>query len=288
MVVKGGARVLKQWKVAMLGAGAIAEAMIDAFFHTGVLAPQQIHVVNRANKEKLLTLQHKYGVHASHNIEDAVAGADLILLCVKPKDAEEVLHHAAQLAPDDALYLSVVAGKSIDWMTKIIRTVQTERQQPQLPRVVRTMPNTSCVIRESATAYAVSANCTENDIQIVETLLRAIGTAYPMAENLLNAVTGLSGSGPAYFYYMVESLIQAGIDVGLDEKTAKSLVTQTIYGASHMLRYTGEAPEKLRADVTSPGGTTMAGIATLESHQFTLAVRVAVQSATQRAAELGE
>ena len=280
--------MLKQWKVAMLGAGAIAEAMVDAFCHTGVVAPEQIHVTNRSNRDKLLRLQAKYGVHASSGIDRAAEGADLVLLCVKPKDAAEVLQSAAQSAPGHALYLSVVAGKSIDWMTNLIRNAQEVREEVAWPRVVRTMPNTSCQVRESATAYAVSANCTETDVQVVETLLRAIGTAYPMDERLLNAVTGLSGSGPAYFYYMVEALTKAGVDVGLDEKTAKSLIAQTIYGAAHMLRHTGETPEKLRADVTSPGGTTMAGIAALEAREFELAVREAVQSATRRAAELGE
>ncbi len=280
--------MLKQWKIAMLGAGAIAEAMIDAFIHTNVLSPGQIHVINRTRKDKLQLLHDRFGIHPSLSVEDAVNEADLILLCVKPKDAGEVLAEAAKSAPDHALYLSVVAGKSIDWMTKIITASQEDRQERVEPKVVRTMPNTSCEIRESATAYATSPNCTEDDIQIVETLLRAIGTAYPIEERLLNAVTGLSGSGPAYFYYMVESMILAGLDVGLDEKTAKSLITQTIYGAAHMLRYTGDSPEKLRADVTSPGGTTMAGIATMEAHHFQQAVREAVQSATKRAAELGE
>ncbi len=280
--------MLKQWKIAMLGAGAIAEAMIDAFIHTNVLSPGQIHVINRSRKDKLQMLQDRFGVHASVSIEDAVNGADMILLCVKPKDAGEVLKQAAQKAPDHALYLSVAAGKSIEWMTNIIVSSQEEREKMVRPKVVRTMPNTSCEIRESATAYSISDNCTESDIQIVETLLRAIGTAYPIEEKLLNAVTGLSGSGPAYFYYMVESMILAGMDVGLDEKTAKSLITQTIYGAAHMLKYTGESPEKLRADVTSPGGTTMAGIAAMETRQFQQAVRDAVQSATRRAEELGE
>lgn len=272
----------------MLGAGAMAEAMIDAFCHTGIIAPAQIHVINRSNQDKLAFLQDKYGVHASPNLVAAVTDAQLVLLSVKPKDAETVLKEAACFAPDHALYLSVVAGKSIEWMSRIIMQGQAERATVVSPRVVRTMPNTSCLVRESATAYATSANCTEADIQIVETLLRAVGTAYPVKEDQLNAVTGLSGSGPAYFYYMVEALVKAGTDVGIDATTSLSLITQTIYGAAEMLKFTGKTPARLRADVTSPGGTTMAGITMMEQLGFEQAVRQAVINATRRAEELGE
>lgn len=272
----------------MVGAGAIAGALIDAFFHTGVVTPERIRVINRNNRDQLLRLQAKYRIHPCDSIAEAVTDADLVILSVKPKDAAEALQEAAKSAPDHALYLSVVAGKSIEWMTGLIRAAQSEREQVAWPRVVRTMPNTSCQVRESATAYAASANCTEVDIQNVEILLRAVGSAHPIEERLLDAVTGLSGSGPAYFYYMVESLAKAAIDVGLDEKTAKDLLAQTIYGAALMLRHTGETPEKLRSDVTSPGGTTMAGISVLEARDFQNAVRAAVQAAAKRATELGE
>jgi hypothetical protein len=139
------------------------------------------------------------------------------------------------------------------------------------------MPNTSSAVLESATGYALGAHCTKEDADIVHLMFGAVGTAYPLDEEQLDAVTGVSGSGPAYFYYMVECLVKAGVDMGLDEPTAAALVRQTLFGAAAMLRFSSDSPAALRERVTSPNGTTVAGLGVLSERGFEEAVREAVR-----------
>ncbi|WP_181362870.1 pyrroline-5-carboxylate reductase [Sulfoacidibacillus thermotolerans] len=276
--------VLNGLHITFIGAGSIAEALIKGLSETGMSKTAYLHVTNRSNHERLNDLKATYPIIAHSDLRDAVLQADILILCVKPKDVHSVLPLVARHARADALYLSVVAGCSIESMRQMITSVRTDSGDPH---IVRTMPNTSCAVRESATAYTMSKSCTTRDQSRVEAILHAVGRTYELTEDLLNAVTGLAGSGPAYVYYFVEALTRAGVDVGLDEATAYALVLQTLYGAAHMLRASNETPATLRKRVTSPGGTTFAGIATLKQHGFETAVRQAVIRATQRAEELG-
>jgi len=276
--------------IAFIGAGAIAEALLKGICHTGVTSPSRLAVTNKTQRERLDFLAATYGIKACSSYAEAVKDADVIFLCTKPKDLVAALTEAARYAPANALYISVAAGCSIALIEDVIRCsqplVETGRQAVA-PRVIRTMPNTSSAVLESATAYALGAACSEEDAALAHTLLTAVGRSYRIDEAKLDAVTGLSGTGPAYVYYLVEALILAGTDVGLDHETAVALVTQTLIGAATMLRQSGESPAALRQRVTSPGGTTMAGIAALDEHGFTFAVREAVARATARSAELG-
>ncbi|MHB1629833.1 MAG: pyrroline-5-carboxylate reductase [Bacilli bacterium] len=273
--------------IAFIGAGSIAEALIKGLCQTGIASPRRIAVTNRRSRDRLAWLKETYGVRVYPDMRDTVWSADVIILCTKPNDVHQALATVARHASPDALYLSVAAGCTIASIADRIAAHHPEGQHRARPRVVRTMPNTSCAVLESATAYALGDTCTEADRRTVEAILGAVGSAYPVEEHLLNAVTGLSGSGPAYVYYLVEAMTSAGVDAGLDEQTAFSMVAQTLYGAARMLQSSGQSPAFLRERVTSPGGTTFAAISTLDQHGFSTAVLQAVRSATVRAEQLG-
>lgn len=283
---------LRDLTIAFVGAGSIAEALIKGMVSTGTAKAGNIRVTNRSRRERLEALNAAYGVVPSPNADAAVDGADVVVLCPKPADMAAAIANIGSAASPDALYISVAAGPSIAWISSEL-VAAWARGRPHAtgeirrPRVARTMPNTSCAVLESATGYAMGTHCTRDDADIVHLMFGAVGTAYPLDEEQLDAVTGLSGSGPAYFYFMVECLTRAGIDVGLDESTAAALVLQTLFGAAAMLRFTAETPAVLRERVTSPGGTTQAGIGVLRESGFEEAVRRAVARATERAAEMG-
>ncbi|KUO94959.1 pyrroline-5-carboxylate reductase [Ferroacidibacillus organovorans] len=270
-----------------LGAGAIAEALIRGLTTTGVARPEQIHVTNRGNRSRLEELQLRYGVNTYALASDALAHVDVILICTKPRDVPTALTTIAPFVPRDVLYVSIAAGVSIATIESSLTTAKGCLDRSR-KRIVRAMPNTSSVVLCSATGYALSHACTPEDEAVVRTLLSAVGRAYPLDESLLNAVTGLSGSGPAYVYYLAEAMTQGGIDVGLDPHTATELVVETLFGAAQMLRERVAPPTALRKQVTSPNGTTMAGLAVLDAYSFTDAVRAAIKRATERSAELGD
>ncbi|MCY0875796.1 MAG: pyrroline-5-carboxylate reductase [Firmicutes bacterium] len=275
--------------IAFVGAGSITEALLRGMITTGTTLPSAIRVTNRSNRERRLMLAQTFGIRACDTVEETVREAGIIFLCMKPKDVAQSLSEIARFASPDALYISVAAGCSLALMMAVIEQTRQIEESPtsRQPRIIRAMPNTSCAVLESATAYALGPACTEHDAARAEHLLRAVGACYRMHEEQLDAVTGLSGSGPAYVYYLVEALTQAGIAVGLREDVTISLVTQTLVGAAAMLRQTDVTPAVLRERVTSPGGTTMAGIGVLEERGFKEAVRLAVIAATRRATELG-
>lgn len=274
--------------IAFVGAGAIAEALIRGICQTGVASAAQLTVTNKNTPARRLHLADTYGVRACDSIAAAVQAAEVILICVKPKDVGAALAETARYARADALYVSVAAGCSIAWMTDVIQSARSHDAAPGAVRLIRTMPNTSCAVLESASAYALGAACTEADGALVERLLGAVGTCHRLEESQLDAVTGLSGTGPAYVYYLVEALTDAGAAAGLDPDVAYALVTQTLIGAAAMIRQTGDGPATLRERVTSPGGTTMAGLAVLRDYEFAEAIGAAVRAATARSAELGQ
>lgn len=281
---------LREKKIAVIGAGAIAEALIKGMCSTGVAKAERIFVVNRSRRERLDFLAQTYGVHASSSAV-AADGADVVVLCPKPVDMAQALTDIARFSSPDALYISVAAGCSIGWIQETLslaRRASSSGVPESLPRVARTMPNTSCAVLESATGYAMGENCTWQDAEMVHEMFGAVGTAYALDEEQMNAVTGLSGSGPAYVYYLVEGLTKAGVAAGLDEDTSAALVVQTLVGAAAMLRFSAQSPTVLRERVTSPGGTTMAGIGALQELGFAEALREAVLRATKRAQQMGD
>jgi len=207
----------------------------------------------------------------------AVADAGLVVVAVKPGDVVAALEQCATTLPEQALVLSIAAGVTLDTL---------ETAAPDRP-IVRAMPNTAALVRRGAAAIAPGKHATDADLDMAERVLGAVGVVVRVPESLLDAVTGLSGSGPAYVFLVAEALVEAGVLVGLDRDTAAKLAHQTLVGAATLLADGTEGPEALRAAVTSPGGTTAAGLQRLEAHGVRAAFLEAVEAATARSRELG-
>lgn len=265
-------------RIGFLGAGSISEAMIAGILKKHLLSPEQIFITNRNNQERLAELAQNYNVQVTQEKHEVCRNADILILAIKPKDAAEALMELRGSVHAGQLVISVIAGVS----TSLIQ----EWLGVSCP-VIRTMPNTSSAVGLSATGLACNYHVSEEQLQLATQLLGAIGEVYPVEEDELDIVTGLSGSGPAYIYYLVEAMVSAGTKAGLSREVARQLTLQTVLGAAHMLLDTNEEPALLRKKVTSPGGTTQAGLEVLESYHFQEAVTAAILRATERSRELG-
>lgn len=266
-------------KVAFIGAGSMAEAIIAGMVNTNYLRSNQIYVSNKVNKERLAALKDKYGIKGSLKKVEVIQEADIIVLATKPADVGNAILDCKEYIQENQLVVSVVAGISTNFIEKRIG---------KNVAVIRSMPNTSATIGFSATAICKGKFATDRHIAIAEQLFKAIGTVSVVEEEQMHIVTGISGSGPAYVYYLVEAMEKAAQAEGLSEDVAKQLITQTIIGAGQMLKYSKEPVSVLRENVTSPNGTTAAGLQTLKDYHFEEAVINCVKSATKRSIELGK
>jgi pyrroline-5-carboxylate reductase len=269
-------------KIVFVGAGSMAEAIIRGLLGTGVAKPEQLFAINRTNELKTSQLRELYKIHAT--CEPALAKAwiheaDIVVAGMKPQNAASSLLAYKTLINDRQLFISIIAGLSIDTIQDLIGD--------SIP-IVRTMPNTSSHIGLGATGISFSESVSEKQKQLTTTLFAAIGETVIVEESLINTVTSLSGSGPAYLYYVMEAMINAGIEGGLSAETAKLLTVQTVLGAASMVRHTGEHPVELRRKVTSPNGTTQAAITRLEEFRFQEALQIAMARCAERAEELRE
>lgn len=265
-------------KLSFIGAGSMAEAILSGILAKGFLQPRQIYVTNRDNQERLQHMEHTYNVHCSGDKKEVVEHADVIILSMKPKDITEALRSIRAHVRSDQLVISVLAGVSTEYISD-----ELDSKAP----VIRAMPNTSAMIGFSATAIAPGKFANDGHINTVKTLFQTIGTTTVVEEDDLHAVTGLSGSGPAYIYYLVEAMEEAAAEAGLKEDVAKELITQTLVGAAEMLKTSKEPPSVLREKITSPGGTTQAGLETLEKYNYQEALMACVKRAAERSIELG-
>ncbi|TYS57620.1 pyrroline-5-carboxylate reductase [Sutcliffiella horikoshii] len=266
-------------KIAFIGAGSMAEAIIAGLLKQGICAKEDITVTNKQDQQRLESLKDKYGVTIMENKEAAVKGANVIFLAMKPKDAKDGIQAIKSYVTKDQLIVSVLAGISTDVIQDLFE---------QELRVIRSMPNTSAAIGLSATAIAKGSLATESDLTLVQSLFSAIGLCTIVEEDQLHAVTGVSGSGPAYIYYIAEAMEKAALAQGLDTEVAKKLVSQTLIGAAHMLQETDKDAEVLRREVTSPGGTTQRGISVLDDWKVSEAFENCIKGATERSREMGE
>ncbi|RSK27739.1 pyrroline-5-carboxylate reductase [Bacillus sp. HMF5848] len=264
--------------IGFMGAGSMAEAMIGGMLKERLFAPGQILVTNRSNYERLYELRHKYGVQMIKQKPDIIKKANIVVLTMKPKDAVDGLQTIAPFIHEDQLIISVMAGVSTQSMIDILK---------KQVAIIRAMPNTSAAIGKSATAIALGRYATDTHLQKAKQLLETIGIVKVVNERDMHAITGLSGSGPAYVYYLVEAMEKAAIDIGLEASVAKELILQTIMGAAEMLQQSDKHPSILRREVTSPGGTTEAGIGVLEQHQYQEAMIACIKRATERSGEMG-
>ncbi|HLS89382.1 MAG TPA: pyrroline-5-carboxylate reductase [Sphingobacteriaceae bacterium] len=274
--VPGSTPSLANLQITFIGAGRIAQAMVEGLVAAG-LSADQIHLTNRGNRERLNHLQSRWGVNVHLDKASAVDGAHVVVLAVKPADMAEAVAQVKPHLTGEPLLISVAAGITLAALAE-----WTEDRYA----LVRAMPNSSSRVLASATALAFDEKCNDEHKALAEALFRTIGSVVVVPEDQMDAVTGLSGSGPAYIYRLVEGLMEAGRMAGLPDHLTRRLSIETLYGAAHMLARTGQEPTELRQEVTSPGGTTAAGLAVLEAHGFTEALQQAVMAATRRAGEL--
>lgn len=261
-----------------VGAGNICESMVKGLLSTGLVRPGDIRVSNRSNEERLNFLRNYYGIVPVTDKKTAASQADVIILAMKPQDIFPALQELSGSIQKNQLVISVLAG---------IPTSLIEDGLGIEVAVVRAMPNTSCAVLESATGLSEGRYTAPQQLNLAEEMFRMVGEVVIVEERLLDAVTGLSGSGPAYIYYLVEAMEKAGEAAGIPRELARPLVLKTLLGAAKMLMETGEQPEVLRRQVTSPNGTTMAGINELNKGNFQTTVRKAILRATHRSQELG-
>ncbi|MEJ8546833.1 pyrroline-5-carboxylate reductase [Brevibacillus borstelensis] len=269
---------LQTMRIGFLGAGSIAEAMLAGIVKNRLLRPEQVLITNRCNQERLHWLSEQFGVSACTDKQTLISQSDILILAMKPKDAADACQSLRGLVRNEQLIISVIAGVSTACLGEWLDT--------DCP-IVRTMPNTSSAIGLSATGMAANRFVTKEQLRLATLLFEAIGSVYTVAEEELDIVTGLSGSGPAYIYYLVEAMEGAGEKAGLSREMARQLTLQTLLGAAQMLLHSTDEPALLRKKVTSPGGTTQAGLEVLESFRFQQAITSAVLRAAERARELG-
>lgn len=263
--------------IVFVGAGSMAEAIIAGMVVRNTEDAKRIYVMNKSDDDRLDYMQGRYGISIVCPERKALKFADMIVLATKPKDIRQAMAEIAPHLNDHTAALSVIAGTPI----------KTIEQGLGMRPIARSMPNTSATIGKSASGIAMNSKvdqrCKDQYIQ----LLSSIGIVKEVREEDLHAVTALSGSGPAYVYYLVEALEEAAIDKGLSKEIARELIIQTLDGAASMLKMTGEDPITLRQNVTSPGGTTEAGLNALETRKFKQTIAECIDSAEGRSRELG-
>lgn len=268
--------------ISFYGAGSMAEAIARGLIHKQVAKPASISMLNRSNQERLSYLTNQYGVVTSNQEEQKnklLSEASVIVLAMKPKDAKEAITAIVPHLSEKQLLVSVVAGLSIETIQELLGFAAP---------IARTMPNTSSAIGYGATGISFSGEVSEELKQQVLTMFKAVGTVSVIPEEQMEILTGVSGSGPAYVYFMMEAMITAGIEGGLSPDQARELTIQTVLGAAVMMRETGEDPAKLRADITSPNGSTQAALDVLREGGFTGTVKAAVRRAEERSREMGQ
>ena len=261
---------------AIIGAGVMGETLLSGLVRAGRRVDQLM--VGEKRSDRARELEERYGVAVVSNRE-AAAKADTVALVVKPQDMADVL---AEIAPDlraGQLLVSLAAG---------ITTAFIESRVPAGVAVVRVMPNTPALVDEGMAAIAPGSHCDESHLTEAESLMASTGKVLRIPEKQMDAVTAISGSGPAYIVFVVESMIEAGVHLGLPRATATELVVQTLVGSATMLRETGSHPVVLREQVTSPGGTTASALRELEIHKVRAAFLAAMEAARNRSRELAE
>jgi len=262
--------------IGFVGGGNMAEALVKGLCREPG-AGERITVAEPVEARRA-DLESRYGISASADNADA-ASRDIVVLAVKPQVMDAVLEGLAGSVSGQQVVVSIAAGVTID---------RLESGLGAGVRVVRVMPNTPCLVGRGASVLCAGSAADDTDLARARDLFAAVGSASTVdSETLMDAVTGLSGSGPAYVYRFAEALIAGGVAAGLDEDLASALVFETIAGAAQMLISTGQSPAALREAVSSPGGTTLAGLGALDERGFAEAVEAAVSAATARSRELG-
>lgn len=266
-------------KIGFIGAGNMAGALIKGLLEAKLYTAQEM-LVSDTLPAQLSKIKRAYKVDGLHDNTALVKAAQTIVLAVKPQILDQVLAEIQPSVTKDKLFISIAAGATLKRLENGLGTSA---------RVVRVMPNTPALLGQGMAVVCRGKKATAKDEKLALSLFRGVGEAAAVKdEGLMDAVTGLSGSGPAYVYLFAEALIAGGVKVGLSQKMATQLALQTLTGAAAMLQEAGEAPQKLRDRVSSPGGTTLAGLARLKKGNFEKTIIAGVEAATRRSRELGK
>ncbi len=262
-----------------IGAGKIGGALIKSIIENKIIPPTNIHVTVK-NKDRLDVLKDELGLQVYMDTISLAKSSDIIFLAVKPQDMSEVLDELKIVVKSNTyLVVSVAAGISIKYIEEYLGA--------DVP-IVRLMPNTPCLIGEGVVAVATSKKVSKNNLQKVFDIISPMGLVITLEEKHMNAITGLSGSGPGFAYKVIESLADGGVEAGLPKQLALKIATQTVLGAAKMLQETKEHPGVLKDMVMSPGGTTSAGLLEMEKQGVSYGLSKAVIAATKRSEELGK
>lgn len=264
-------------RVAVIGGGVMGGTIITAIRVAGW--PVEGITVAEKDKDRAAALQEAHGIRASASISEAVDGAEVIVVAVKPQDADAALAQIASAYKPGALVITVAAG---------LQTSFYESRLPDGAPVVRCMPNTPAIVARGATAIAAGSHASTQHLGLAEAMLRATGLVVTVREEDLDAVTAVSGSGPAYFYAVVEALTEAGVAHGLDRTLATQLAAQTFVGAAQLLMESGDTPQTLRRRVSSPGGTTIAALEAMEHAGLQGVLSAGANAAAARSKELAQ
>lgn len=269
--------MLRDQRVAFIGAGNMAEALIAGLLHGRCLPSSRI-IASDINAARRDAIRHRYDIVVTDTNREAAEQADVVVLAVEPQVLDDVLEEIAPTIGTAKLVVSVAAGYPMTRMARYLNGTV---------RIVRAMPNTPSIIREGVTALAYGEGLSDTDAATARALFEPIGKVVVTGERAMDAVTGLSGSGPAYIFVMIEALADGGVLMGLPRQTAQVMAAQTVAGAAQLLLTSREHPGVLKDRVASPEGTTIAGLHALEQGRFRAALVSAVEAAARRSAELG-
>lgn len=266
-------------RIGFIGAGKMATALARGLVRAGLVDASAITASDVSAESRASFSEAVTGSSVTVENAEVARDAEVLVLAVKPQQIADVLAKLSSLDPEQTLVVSIAAGVTLEKLSARL---------PEGTRIIRVMPNTPCLIGKGACGFALGTYATEQDGQLVGKILAAVGSAHEVPESMLDAVTGLSGSGPAFVYSVIEALAEGGVEAGLPEDLAAHLAVNTVAGAAEMVLATGEDPAVLRKHVMSPGGTTVAGLEALDKHDLRRALQEAVRAATHRSVELGK
>ena len=274
--------MLTNKKLGFVGGGNMAEAMVNGLITASFIEARNI-LVSDPISERLEYMHSEYKVRTTSDNRELVQKSDILVIAVKPQSVKKILKNFADLVDGEKLIVSVAAGVPISLIEEILDG-KSEKKVP----VVRTMPNTPALVQEGVTAICRSEHVTKTEMKIVHRIFEAIGRTVDVEEGHIDAVTGLSGSGPAYIFMIIEALSDAGVKMGLSREVANILTVQTVLGSAKLARESGKHPGELKDMVTSPGGTTISGLHALEEGGLRTTLMNAVENATRRSMALGK
>jgi len=268
--------MLSHKKIAVIGAGNMGRALIGGMLNAKLTSPKNI-TASRRNEEAVKELRKRWGIHAVTDNKKAAAGADIVILAVKPQLAQAVLGEIAPVIQKNQIIVSIMAG---------LTTAAIVKKLKKPCPVVRAMPNTPCLVDAGATAIAAGTHAGEKDLALAESIFKSVGKVVTLPESALDAVTGLSGSGPVYIFMVIEAMIDGGVKMGIPRPIAAQLAAQTVFGAAKLVIETGKHPAILKDEVTTPGGCAINAIHILEAKGLRSVLIDAIVTATQRSQEL--